>query len=44
LWTSLQVFAQRKGIAKQKLFDPQGRRLDPTAPIAGAAIASLARG
>ena len=44
LWTSLQVFAQRKGLAKFAIFDPHGRRLDPTAPIAGAALASLARG
>ena len=44
LWTSFQVFAQRKGLAKLKLFDPHGRRLDPTAPLSGAAIASLARG
>src|SRR5512139_3939198 len=28
LWTSFQVFAQRKGLAKLKLFDPHGRRLD----------------
>jgi glycosyltransferase involved in cell wall biosynthesis len=30
LATSFQAFAQRKGIASVKLFDPEGRRLDPS--------------
>jgi glycosyltransferase involved in cell wall biosynthesis len=40
LWTSLQAFAQRKGLAKFAIFDPQGRHLDPNAPAAGTALAS----
>ncbi len=39
LWTSLQVFAQRHGLAKFAIFDPNGRRLDPNAPREGAALA-----
>ncbi len=47
VWTSLQAFAQRKGLAKFAIFDPQGRRLDPSAPPVGTAVASagqVARG
>jgi glycosyltransferase involved in cell wall biosynthesis len=44
LWTSLQVFLQRKRLAKFALFDPSGRRLDPSAPRSGAAVASLVHG
>jgi glycosyltransferase involved in cell wall biosynthesis len=29
LWTSLQAFLQRKGLARFDIFDPKGRRLDP---------------
>ena len=40
LWTSLQAFAHRKGLARVTIFDPAGRRLDPSAPPQGAAVAS----
>jgi len=42
LWTSLQAFAQRKGLARFAIFDPNGRRLDPSAPRVGASLASAA--
>jgi hypothetical protein len=29
LLTSLQAFLQRKGLARFRIFDPNGRRLDP---------------
>jgi hypothetical protein len=35
LATSLQAYAHRKGLAKVRLFDPNGRRLDPTSQPAG---------
>jgi glycosyltransferase involved in cell wall biosynthesis len=35
LVTSLQAYAHRKGLAKVRLFDPAGRRLDPTSPPSG---------
>ena len=45
LETSVRAFLHRKGIVRDPLFDPNGRRLDPTAPPEGAAIASeTARG
>ena len=40
LWTSLQAFAHRHGLAKPRLFDPSGRRLDPSEPRAGVRVAS----
>jgi glycosyltransferase involved in cell wall biosynthesis len=40
LATSLQAFAQRKGLAKIRIFDPAGRRLDPSAPPLGTRVAS----
>jgi glycosyltransferase involved in cell wall biosynthesis len=43
LWTSLQVFAQRKGLARFAIFDPNGRRLDPSVPPVGAALAGATR-
>jgi len=43
LWTSLQAFAQRKGLAKFAIFDPHGRRLDPNAPPVGTALAGTTR-
>jgi len=38
LWTSLQAFAQRKALAKISIFDPHGRRLDPSAPRFGSSV------
>jgi glycosyltransferase involved in cell wall biosynthesis len=43
LWTSLQAFAQRKGFARFAIFDPQGRRLDPSAPHVNTARAGATR-
>jgi glycosyltransferase involved in cell wall biosynthesis len=40
LVTSLQAFAHRKGLARHALFDPRGRRLDPSSLPPGAAVAS----
>jgi glycosyltransferase involved in cell wall biosynthesis len=40
LATSIKAFAHRKGLAHFALFDPQGRRLDPSSLPAGAAVAS----
>jgi hypothetical protein len=40
LGTSFQAFAHRKGLAHVAIFDPKGRRLDPTAPPEGASVAS----
>ena len=40
LVTSVQAFAHRKGLVHHPLFDPKGRRLDPTAPPEGASVAS----
>jgi glycosyltransferase involved in cell wall biosynthesis len=40
LATSLQAFAHRKGLAHVAIFDPKGKRLDPTAPPTGTSIAS----
>jgi glycosyltransferase involved in cell wall biosynthesis len=40
LATSLQAFAHRKGLAHYALFDPRGRRLDPSSLPPGAAVAS----
>jgi glycosyltransferase involved in cell wall biosynthesis len=39
LSTSLQAFAHRKGLARVRIFDPNGRRLDPSAPPSGASLA-----
>ncbi len=39
LWTSLLAFAHRKGLARVRIFDPDGRRLDPAAPR-GASVAA----
>jgi hypothetical protein len=44
MWTSLQVFLQRAHLGEFAIFDPKGRRLDPSAPPTGAALASLAHG
>ena len=44
LATSLQAFLHRKGIARFAIFDPTGRRLDPTALPSGAAVASETSG
>jgi glycosyltransferase involved in cell wall biosynthesis len=45
LETSARAFLHRKGIVSDTLFDPKGRRLDPTGPPEGAVIASeTARG
>ncbi len=43
LATSLQAYAHRKRLARVRIFDPNGRRLDPTAPPSGAALASGSR-
>ena len=40
LGTSLQAFAHRKGLASVRIFDPNGRRLDPSTPPSGASLAS----
>jgi glycosyltransferase involved in cell wall biosynthesis len=40
LATSLQAFAHRKGLTHYALFDPRGRRLDPSSLPPGAAVAS----
>jgi glycosyltransferase involved in cell wall biosynthesis len=40
LATSLQAFAHRKGMAHFAIFDPSGRRLDPSSLPTGAAMAS----
>jgi len=40
LATSLQAFAHRKGLAHVAIFDPKGRRLETSAPPAGASLAS----
>ena len=40
LVTSLQAFAHRKGLAHFALFDPRGRRLDPSSLPPGAVVAS----
>jgi glycosyltransferase involved in cell wall biosynthesis len=40
LWVSLQLFLQRKGFASFRIFDPDGRKLDPTVRGAGAPTAS----
>jgi glycosyltransferase involved in cell wall biosynthesis len=40
LATSLQAFAHRKGMAHFVIFDPSGRRLDPSSLPTGAAMAS----
>jgi glycosyltransferase involved in cell wall biosynthesis len=39
LATSAQAFAHRKGLAHVLLFDPKGKRLDPSAPPEGASVA-----
>ncbi len=44
LETSARAFLHRKGIVSDTLFDPNGRRLDPTAPPEGAIAAETARG
>ena len=44
LATSAQAFLHRKGIVRSAIFDPTGRRLDPTAPPVGAAVASESTG
>jgi len=41
--TSLQAFAHRKGLARVRIFDPNGRRLDPSLPPSGASLASESR-
>ncbi len=40
LATSFQAFAHRKGLAHYAIFDPKGRRLDPSGLPTGAAVAS----
>ena len=40
LATSLQAFAHRRGLAHFAIFDPGGRRLDPSNLPSGAAVAS----
>ncbi len=40
LTASVQGFLQRKGIAKFRIFDPGGRRLDPKAPVEYTSAAS----
>jgi len=40
LTTSVQGFLQRKGLAKFRIFDPNGRHLEPTAPRQNASLAS----
>jgi glycosyltransferase involved in cell wall biosynthesis len=43
LSTSLQAFAHRKGLARVRIFDPNGRHLDPSAPPSGASLAHRPR-
>ena len=43
LQTSVQAFAHRKGLVRSRIFDPNGRRLDPSAPPTGASLASESR-
>ena len=40
LTTSFQSFLQRKGLARFRIFDPNGRRLEPDKPRENAALAS----
>jgi glycosyltransferase involved in cell wall biosynthesis len=40
LMTSIQAFLQRKGLAQFRIFDPNGRHLDPGIPRENAALAS----
>ena len=44
LWTSLQAFLHRKGLAEIDIFDPRGRRLDPSEPPPGASRVTGAGG
>jgi hypothetical protein len=43
LATSFQAFAHRKGLARVRIFDPNGRRLDPSLPPSGASLAEGSR-
>jgi hypothetical protein len=40
LGVSFQAFLQRKGLARIRIFDPSGRRLDPGAPPVDVAVAA----
>jgi len=39
LATSVQAFAHRKGLSKVRIFDPDGRRLDPSAELVDTSVA-----
>ncbi len=40
LWTSIQAFLQRKGLRSFRIFDPDGRRLDPRSAHENTQVAS----